>query len=104
MARPKTLGNVQPAHVAQRLRRLVFTSDATIDRDGHGYLAVTCSPPHRTFDGMPTVEVTVRDTGDPDQAPRMFLITVTAVDPDEVDDSGLPDGTCTCGHDDCGAC
>jgi len=81
-AHPKNLGAVLPTHVAQRLRRLIFTSQATIDRDGHGCLAITCEPPHVTWTGLDDVEVTVYDTGDPDAGTRRFRVTVEAIDED----------------------
>lgn len=82
MAHPKNLGAVLPAHIAQRFRRLIWSSHATIDRDGdgHGCLAVTCEPPHVTWTGLDDVEVTVYDTGDPDVGTRRFRITVEAID------------------------
>jgi hypothetical protein len=43
MAHPHSLGDVQPSHLAQRLRRLIWSSHATIDRDGHGYLTLAWS-------------------------------------------------------------
>ena len=79
-AHPATLGDTLPAHIAFRLRRLISTAQATIDRDGHGYLAMACEPAHVTYTGLDHVIVTVYDTGDPDQAPRQFRLTVEAIE------------------------
>ena len=79
-AHPATLGDTLPAHLAFRLRRLIHAAQATIDRDGHGYLAVTCEPAHVTYTGLEHVDVTVYDTGDPDAGTRTFRVTVEAID------------------------